>query len=119
MDGERRYTRNEWTAEMICGREPIEPREGEVPYGLRGEYLQTLDNGRRVAAFIQGDEEDLRSHYGTLGIMELMDATIEMEDAEDAEDAEAAEKAVEKIRQYGFDKPISAGRRGSGNNKSK
>jgi len=112
--GERRYRRTDWTTETVCGRNPIEPRDGEVPYGLRGDFLRTNDDGQRIAAFIKGNEDELSSHYGTLGMMEVLDATTEMEDAEDADDTEAAEKATEKIRRYGFDKPVSAGRRGSG-----
>lgn len=111
--GERRYSRTDWTTEIVCGREPIEPHEGEVPYALGGEFLRTNRDGQRVAAFIKGDENELSDHYGKLGIMELLDAATEMEDAEAVGDTETADKAVEKIRQYGFDKPISAGRRGS------
>ena len=69
--------------------------------------------GERIAAFIKGNEDELRDHRGTLAIMALLDATTEMEDAEDAGDAESAQRALDKINQAGFVKPISAGRRGS------
>lgn len=114
----RYYRRNDWETEIICGRESVEPREGEVPYALSGESIRTNAAGQRVAAFIKGDEDALSSHYGMLGIMELLDATTEMEDAQDAGDTEGADKALARINQAGFAKPISAGRRGSGKNKS-
>ncbi len=112
--GEERYSRTDWMTEHVCGRDEIAPREGEVPYGLRGEYVRTNKDGKRVAAFIKGDEKELDEHRGTLAIMDLLHATTEMEDAEDAGDTEGANLALNKINQYGFSKPISAGRRGSG-----
>lgn len=112
-DGTRSYSRKEWTTEEVCGREPIEPREGEVPY-RRGTIVWKNADGERRATFITGSEEELAEHYGEMAIMDLMDATIAMEDAEDEGDEEGAQKALDKINQYGFEKPITAGRRGSG-----
>ena len=112
--GERRYSRTDWTTKTVCGREPIKPHDGEAPYGLHGEFVRTNKDGQRIASFIKGDENELSDHYGMLGIMELLDAATEMEDAEDSGNTETADKALEKIKQYGFDKPISAGRRGTG-----
>ena len=80
------------------------------------ELIRVNSKGERVAAFIKGDDEELRNHRDTLAIMALLDATTEMEDAEDAGDVEGAQQALDKINQAGFAKPISAGRRGSGTN---
>lgn len=112
-DGTRSYSRKEWTTEEVCGREPIEPRQGEVPH-RRGELVWKNADGERRAMFIKGDEEELAEHYGQQAMMDLIDAGIAMEDAEDAGDTEAAQQALDKIEQYGFSKPITAGRRGSG-----
>lgn len=112
-DGERRYSRTDWTVETVCGREAIKPLDGEVAYGLNGEFVRTHDDGKRFAAFIRGDQRQLADHYGRLSIMELLDSCDEMQDAEDAGDVEKAALARDRIAQKGFTIEATAGRRGT------
>ena len=117
--GERRYSRTDWATETICGRETIEPRNGEVPFGVDGEFLRIHNDGRRTAAFIKGNEQELADHFGILSTMELLDNVSEMQDAEDNGDIDAARHAQEKIAQKGFEVVATSSRRGTKNDTSK
>lgn len=109
-DGDVRYSRTDWTRETVCGREPIEPREGEVPYSL-SRPTWTNEDGTRRAAFITGDEESLRDHYGSLEIIGMLNAVSEMQAAEDEGDLSGVQEAQGKIEGYGFRLDATAGRR--------
>lgn len=81
---EERYSRTDWKREDVCGREPIEPRKGEVPYDPFDPGLIRVnpETGKRYAAFITGDEKQIKDQRGTLAIMALLDSTYEDDDSD-------------------------------------
>lgn len=111
-DGERRYSRTDWTTKAVCGQEIIAPQENEVPY-TPGVTIQINHKGERVAAFIRGTERDLDDFYGTLGTMELLDATSAVQAAQNAGDAPREALAHAEIAEHGFVLGAVAGRQDS------
>lgn len=100
-DHGKTYTRTIWQTEQICGRESIEPREGEIPFSAT-RPTWVAEDGSRHAAFITGEEVALQEHFSVLSIMDLLDATTEMQRAEAEGDADALEAANRKIGVHGF-----------------
>jgi hypothetical protein len=77
---ETRYSRNDWKAEDVCGRDEIKPRDGEYPYDpFTGSLIRVNPDGKRYAAFISGDETQIKDHQGMLAVMRLIDSTYEDE----------------------------------------
>lgn len=109
--GERRYSRTDWTSEDVCGREEdtIAPREGEVPYKL-GVHIKTNHEGRRVAAFIKGDEEEIREIRGTQAMIELLDSVDDMVDAYNANDIDGMIGVQDSVNAHGLSIGAVAGR---------
>lgn len=109
-DGPERYSRTEWTYEDVCGRENIEPREGEMPAGRAKETVWTNEDGSRHASFIKGDEEQLADRRATLGIMDLLDSVTDMQEAAERGDVEGVQKVQDKIGATGLRLEAVAGR---------
>ncbi len=109
--GERRYSRTDWTSEEVCGREEdtIVPREGEVPY-KPGVHVKTNHEGRRVAAFIRGDEEEIREIRGTQAMIELLDSVDDMVDAHNANDVDGMISIQDSVNAHGLSIGAVAGR---------
>lgn len=106
---EERYSKTDWTSEVVCGLEPIEPREGEVPYSP-SRPTWTNEDGSRYAAFVSGDTESLRDHYAELGVEELLDAVSEVQAAEDANNPLGEQTAHDKIAARGLSLAAVVGR---------
>lgn len=105
--GGREYTGITWTHEDVCGRDPIEPRQGEVLYDTNRPIV-TAKDGSRHTAYIEGDDRSIASVRAGQAIMNLIDASYDLEDAENRGDDDGARRAEDIIKSYGFDRPVIA-----------
>lgn len=81
---EMRYSRTDWKTEEVCGRDEIKPRDGEVPYDpFSPDLIRVNPDGKRYAAFISGDEAQIKDHRGMLATMALLDSTYEDDESVD------------------------------------
>ena len=73
--GEQRYSRTDWQTETVCGRDPVEPQEGEVPYPIaNGDNTWVGEDGQRYAAFIRGTERGVDDTMAVLAITRMLDS---------------------------------------------
>lgn len=108
-DGDRRYSRTDWSKEDICGREIIEPREGEVPYRQTDDLIQIAEDGSRHARFISGNAEQIADHDAMLAMCDIIDSAHRIDD-EDSTNEEINE-AKQTIASYGLRRVASSHRK--------
>lgn len=74
-EGDARYSRTEWQADRVCGREEVVPQEGEVPYAGLG--VIEGDDGQRYAAYVKGSEQDIACRKSLWAIMSLLGIPVD------------------------------------------
>lgn len=81
---EAHYSRTDWKAEDVCGKDLVQAHDGEVPYDPFNDELIRVNSetGKRYAAFISGDEEQIKDQRGGMAIMALLDSTYETQTEE-------------------------------------
>lgn len=76
LDGEESlYFGTNWKIAEVCGRQPVEPQAGEIPYALPGDTAMWVDkDGQQYASFISGPPEGVDAALTVLALVRLLDS---------------------------------------------
>lgn len=107
LDMRTRHTGITWNQEIICGREPIKPSEGEVPYDPENEII-TDENGRRQAAYVSGSEDGMRELGYNQDVTRIIDASYDSE----SDDPEVVAQGQDQLEKFGVKIVASTARYG-------